>query len=38
MNRGFVRTKSITLFEKAGAIEVMRYEDLQIGIIKEMTL
>jgi hypothetical protein len=38
MNRGFVRTKSITLFEKAGTIEVMRYEDLQIGIIKEMTL
>ncbi|MFT5249258.1 MAG: hypothetical protein ACI93P_000983 [bacterium] len=38
MNRGFVRTKSITLFEKAGNIELMRYEDLQTGIIKEMTL
>lgn len=38
MNRGFVRTKSITLFQKKNNKEMMRYEDLQTGIIKEMTL
>ena len=38
MNRGFVLTKSITLFEKAGDIELMRYEDLQTGIIKKISL
>ncbi len=38
MNRGFVRTKSITLFQKKNNNEMMRYEDLQTGIIKEMTL
>ena len=38
MNKGFVRTKSITLFEKKNNKEMMRYEDLQTGIIKEMTL
>lgn len=38
MNRGFVRTKSITLFKKEGNKETMKYEDLQTGKEKEMTL
>ena len=38
MNRGFVRTKSITLFQKKNNKEKMRYEDLQTGIIKGKTL
>lgn len=38
MNLGFVRTKSITLFKKKGDIKLMRYEDLEACIVKEMIL
>tara|TARA_R110000787_G_scaffold96415_1_gene199710 strand:- start:15747 stop:16451 length:705 start_codon:yes stop_codon:yes gene_type:complete len=38
MNRGFVCTKSITLFQKKNYNEMMRYEDLQTGMINKMTL
>ena len=38
MNLGFVRTKSITLFKKRGNTKLMRYEDLQTDIVKELAL
>ncbi len=38
MNLGFVRTKSITLFKREGNTNLMKYEDLQTGVTKEMTL
>jgi len=38
MNLGFVRTKSITLFKREGNTNLMKYEDLQTGVTKEMIL